>query len=64
MDDHGRLVKAKTSWSSPLLDVSEGEAIGLLYAIRWAKVQYLNNVIFELDSKRVVDSFLEMMYLI
>ena len=37
--------------------MSEGEAIGLLYAIRWAKEQNLNNVIFELDSKRVVDSF-------
>ena len=56
-DDHGRLVKARTSWSSPLLDVTKGEAIGLLYAIRRAKEQNLNNVISELDSKRVVDSF-------
>lgn len=56
-DDNGRLVKARTSWSTPLLDVPEGEAIGLLYAIRWAKELNLNNITFELDSKRVVDSF-------
>jgi len=45
-DDHMRLVKAITSWSAPLLDVFEGEALGLLYAIRWAKEQNFNNVIF------------------
>jgi len=56
-NDHGRLVKAITSWSAPVLDVSEGEALSLLYAIRWAKEQNFNKVIFELDSKRVVDSF-------
>jgi len=50
-------VRARTNWSTPLVDVTEGEAIGLLYAIRWATEQNLNNVIFELDSKRVVDSF-------
>jgi len=50
-------VKDITSWSAPLLDVPEGEALGLLYAIRWAKKHNFNNVIFELDSKRVVDSF-------
>jgi len=56
-DYRGRLAKARTSWSTPLLDVSEGEAIGLLYAIRWVKEHNLSNVIFELDSKRVVDNF-------
>ena len=50
-------MKARTSWSAPLLDVSEGEALGLLYVIRWEKEQNFNNVIFELDSMRVVDSF-------
>jgi hypothetical protein len=56
-DDQGRLVKARTSWWMPLLNVSEEEALGLLYAIRWAKEQKFNNVNFEVDSKRVVDSF-------
>jgi ribonuclease HI len=57
-DDHRRLVKAITSSSALLLDVSEGEALGIiLYAIRWAKEHNFNNVVFELDSKRVVNSF-------
>jgi len=36
-----------------VLNVEEGEATCLLYA--WVKDLHINNVTFELDSKRVVD---------
>ncbi|GAU39132.1 hypothetical protein TSUD_23110 [Trifolium subterraneum] len=56
-DDQGQFVLAKTKWYSPILDVDTGEALGLLSALKWVKDLHLNNVVFELDSKRVVDKF-------
>ncbi|MCH93703.1 cytochrome P450, partial [Trifolium medium] len=56
-DDQGRFVLAKTEWYSPLLDVDVGESMGLLSAVTWVKELHLNSVVFELDSKHVVDSF-------
>jgi ribonuclease HI len=56
-DDQGQFVLAKTEWHSPILDVDTGEALGLLSAMKWMRDLHLNNVVFELDSKRVVDSF-------
>jgi len=50
-------VLAKTEWFSPILKVDVGESLGLLSAIRWLKDLHINNVVFESDSKRVVDSF-------
>lgn len=56
-DENGCFCLAKTCWISPILNVDEGEAYGLLTAINWILELQLENVIFELDSKRVVDSF-------
>jgi len=53
----GNFVLAKTEWFTPVLKVDEGEALGLLLAIRWLKDFPINNVIFELDSKKVVDGY-------
>lgn len=39
-DDMGCVVATKSSWSSPVLRVVDGEAIGLLMAMRWA-VEYV-----------------------
>lgn len=43
---------------SPMLRVDEGDATGLLMAIRWAIELNLDHVVFELDSKLVVDRVL------
>lgn len=51
---------AKTVWGSLLLNDAEGEALGLLHALIWVKEQHINNVTFELDSKRIIGT----MYLI
>jgi ribonuclease HI len=56
-DDQGQFVRAKMVWYSPILDVDIGEALGLLTAMKWMRDLHLNNVVFELDSKRVVDNF-------
>jgi len=40
-----------------MINDTEGEALGILHALRWVKEQRFNNVIFELDPKRVMDSF-------
>ncbi|GAU26672.1 hypothetical protein TSUD_314490 [Trifolium subterraneum] len=56
-DHDGRFVRAKTLRTSSQLTVKEGEAFGLLQAIKWAGELGLNNVIFNLDAKSVVDSF-------
>lgn len=41
----------------PLLQVHEGEVLGLLQAIKWVHELGLENVIFEVDSKSVFYSF-------
>jgi len=56
-DHHENFIKAKTTRHAPVLFVKEGELYGLLQAIKWTSKLGLNNVIFELDAKLVVDSF-------
>jgi ribonuclease HI len=53
----GHFVKARTLCIAAHLTVKEGEAFGLLQAIKWVGELGLNNVIFNLDAKSVVDSF-------
>lgn len=55
-DARGQLLQARTSWFEPQLAVREGEAIGLLRALQWVVELNLQNVLFELDAKQVVDS--------
>lgn len=43
------------AWSSCIIDLHEEEAIGRLLALQWLNNWEPNNVIFELDSKIVVD---------
>jgi hypothetical protein len=54
-DDEGRFVLANTIWKSPICNVDLGEALDLLYAIRWVQGLQLVNVDFAMDSKTVVD---------
>ncbi|GAU48398.1 hypothetical protein TSUD_405430 [Trifolium subterraneum] len=56
-DDQGAFILAKTEWFSPKSEVHTGEALGLLAALNWVHELNLGPVEFELDSKRVVDSF-------
>ncbi|GAU47653.1 hypothetical protein TSUD_27780 [Trifolium subterraneum] len=57
-DEVGTFIRAKTECFSPRCEVHVGEAIGLLNALNWVHELHLGPVDFELDSKRVVDSFL------
>jgi len=56
-NEEGRFIRGKTMWFSPVYSVDVGEALGLFYAIRWAHELRLQNVNFEVDSKRVADYF-------
>ncbi|WJX13206.1 hypothetical protein P8452_03622 [Trifolium repens] len=56
-DEHGVFILAKTEWYTPRSEVHIGEAFGLLSALNWVHELQLGPVDFELDSKRVVDSF-------
>lgn len=47
---------AKSHWRDTMLSVKEGEAFALLVAIQWIKDIGLQYVIFESDSKSVVDN--------
>lgn len=55
-NDQGAFLGAKTERMCPLVQVHEGEALGVLKALRWAVELGLLNVVFELDSELVVDS--------
>lgn len=55
-NSNGRFIKAQTTCSAPVLRVFEGEATGLLAAMQWVISLELGNVIFEVDSKMVLDS--------
>lgn len=59
-DAGGAYILARSSWKSHLLSVREGEAEGLLAAIHWMQELGYYNVIFELDSKVVVDSMVNL----
>jgi hypothetical protein len=49
--------KDEALWFTPLCSVDVGEALGLYHAIRWIHELQLENVDFEVDSKRVADYF-------
>lgn len=56
LHDHmGHFVQARTEWTSPKLCTHEDEALGLLQAICWVIEIGVDSVIFETDSKQVVD---------
>ncbi|XP_024640655.1 uncharacterized protein [Medicago truncatula] len=54
-NDAGLFVSALTSWMRPKLSPHEGEALGLWHAMSWALSSGFHNVIFETDSKMLVD---------
>ncbi|XP_039682810.1 uncharacterized protein [Medicago truncatula] len=56
-NEEGRFIRAKTMWFFPVCSVDVGEALGLFYAIQWVHELRLQNVDFEVDSKRVADYF-------
>ncbi|XP_058776277.1 uncharacterized protein LOC131650592 [Vicia villosa] len=55
-DDTGQFIVARTEWFSPCTDVAIGEALGLLKTLNWVHELGFDNMNFELDAKRVVDS--------
>jgi len=57
-DEHGAFVLAKTDWFSLICEVHIGEALGLISALEWVHELNLGLVDYEMDAKRVVDSFL------
>ncbi|XP_024630414.1 uncharacterized protein [Medicago truncatula] len=52
----GIFVSALTSWTRPELSPHEGETLGLWQAMSWAFSSGFQNVIFETDSKMLVDA--------
>jgi len=56
-DEYGTFVLAKTECFSPMFEVHVGEALRLLSALEWVHLLNLGCVEFELDARRVVDSF-------
>ncbi|XP_058784657.1 uncharacterized protein LOC131659487 [Vicia villosa] len=55
-DDVGQFIVARTDWFSPSMDVAIGEALGLFKTLKWVHELGFDNMNFELDAKRVVDS--------
>lgn len=55
-DERGVFIIAKPSWLPYLYSLSDGEATGMMLALQWVMQLGLSNVIFELDSKIVVDN--------
>jgi hypothetical protein len=56
-DEHGSFVLAKTEWFTSRSEVHIGEALEFLSALNWVHELHFGPFDFELDSKRVVDSF-------
>ena len=56
-DENGTFVVAKQEFYSPISEVHIGEALRLLSALDWVHNLNLGHVDFQLDSKRVIDSF-------
>jgi ribonuclease HI len=54
----GRFVAAETTWREGIYSVVEGEAMALLEAMRAMEQRRISHVIFETDSKSVVDAVL------
>jgi hypothetical protein len=57
-DKFGMFMLAKTTWLQLIMIVEIGEALGLLAAMDWVNKLVFERVIFCLDSKAVVDSFI------
>ncbi|XP_073294606.1 uncharacterized protein [Primulina huaijiensis] len=55
-NDSGGFIGCRSSVYYGKLDVKEGEAMGLLEAISWGHTMGYQKVVFELDSKSVVDA--------
>lgn len=56
-DANGTFVLARIECFGPLCEIHVGEALGLLSTLDWVHVLNLGPVDFELDAKKVVDSF-------
>ncbi|CAJ2664712.1 unnamed protein product [Trifolium pratense] len=56
-NEHGAFISTKTEWFTPKSEVHVGKALGLMSPLKWVHELNLGPVDFELDSKRVVDSF-------
>jgi hypothetical protein len=56
-DVYEMFMKAKTLCLQPMLNVKEGKSSCLLAIIKWVRKLEFKQVIFILDSKRVVNSF-------
>lgn len=56
-DENGTFVLAKQEYFSPICEVHIEEVLGLLFALDWVHELNIGPVNFELDAKRVVDSF-------
>lgn len=56
-DDTGTFILAKTEWFTPVCEVHVGETLGLLSSMEWVNPLHLGPIDFELDAKKVVDSF-------
>lgn len=57
-DASGGFITARSVLVSGIVQVKEAEALGLLEVARWVKYLNIHNIIFEMDAKIVVDSFL------
>lgn len=56
-DDRDIFIGAKTYWYSSLIDVILGETMSLYVAINYVSDMGLNDIIFEMNDKCVVDAF-------
>jgi ribonuclease HI len=52
----GRFVMAEITWRDGICSIIEGEAFALLEAIKVMEQRGITNVVFETDSKSVVDA--------
>jgi hypothetical protein len=55
-DHFGRFIRAGTTWREAKYSVGEGEALALLEAIKVLENERATQVIFETDSKYVLDA--------
>jgi ribonuclease HI len=55
-DQRGHCIAAGTAWNEGQYSILEGEAVALLHALREMEQRGLSQVIFETDSKNVVDA--------
>jgi hypothetical protein len=56
-DDSSIFVLAKTKWLTPVCEVHIGEALGSLSALELVHQLQLRPIHFEIDAKKVMDSF-------